>query len=104
MEALKHPETELTYYALTGARQQSIDDVERLFSQKVIQFMQDNNYSDEAEYLRMIRNWRRAVDERGLSDKQRELFCRDLQEFIVMDLMTVCKDRPIDFSLMDINR
>ena len=70
MEALKHSETELTYYALTGARQQSIDDVEHLFSQKVIQFMQDNNYSDEAEYLRMIRNWRRAVDERGLSDKQ----------------------------------
>ena len=58
----------MTFPALSGARKQSVEDVERLFGQGVIDFMKNNNYSAEAEYLQRVRNWRRAVDERGSSE------------------------------------
>ena len=30
--------------------------------------MEEKQYSNEAEYLKVIRNWLRAVEERGLPD------------------------------------
>ena len=44
VEALQDPGTDLTYPALTGERKQSVENVERLFSFKVIAFMERNNY------------------------------------------------------------
>ena len=51
VEALEDPKTGLTYPALTGVRKLSVEDVERLFGQGVIDFMKDKNYEKEAEYL-----------------------------------------------------
>lgn len=49
--------------------------------------MERKKYSSEAQYLRIIRNWRRAVDERGLTDAQRQQYNKDLLDFILDDLM-----------------
>ena len=104
VEALNDPTTGLTYPALTGIRKQSVEDVERLFSQGVIDFMEKHNYESEATYLRMVRNWRRAVDERGLSDSQREQFCDEFLDFIVRDLMPWYSTNQKDLSQLEVNR
>lgn len=74
MEALGDPEAGLTYPALTGARKQSTDDVEKLFTTEMVAFMERNGYTVEADYIRVVCNWRRACDERGLSELQRSPF------------------------------
>ena len=61
VEALQDPSTGLTHPALTGVRKQSVQDVERIFSQGIIDFMKRNNYDAEAKYLSVVRNWRRAI-------------------------------------------
>ena len=55
-------------------RKQSVEDVEQLFGESVITWMENKGYSNEAEYLRVIRNWRRVSNERGLTDEQRSSF------------------------------
>lgn len=39
-----------------------MEDVERLFGEGAIRFIEQHKYKNEAKYLRTIRNWRRAVD------------------------------------------
>ena len=46
-----------------GVRKQSVEDIEQLFGQGVIDFMKDKNYEEEAEFLQKVRNWRKAIDE-----------------------------------------
>ena len=75
VEALQDDDLGLTYPALVGTRKQSVEDVERLFGESLIQFMERKSYSVEAKYFRTIRNWRRAIDERGLSETQRQRIC-----------------------------
>ena len=98
VEALKDPTTGLTYPALTGIRKQSVEDVERLFGDGAIEFMEKHEYAPEAKYLRHVRNWRRAVDERGLSDS----ICQDLSNeflnFILEDLIPWYSAEDKDFS------
>ena len=71
VEALHDTSSGLTYSALSDVRKQSVQDVERLFSESLIKWMDNKDYLVEAKYLRVIRNWRRASDERGLTDEQR---------------------------------
>ena len=66
-EALHDESSGLTFSALTGKRKQSIRDVEILFSESMQKFMQGNRYNYEARYIQVVRNWRRASDECGLS-------------------------------------
>lgn len=87
MEALQDTSTGLTYPALTGVRKQSIQDVERLFGPGVIEFMEKKEYDSEAMFLKVIRNWRRAIDERGLEESQRQKFIYDFKSYICEDLM-----------------
>lgn len=103
VEALKDSETELTYPALTGIRKQSVEDVERLFGYGVINFMEKHKYEAEARYLRVVRNWRRAVDERGLSDDVRQKLNMEFLDFIVEDLIPWYSNEK-DFSLLEVNR
>ena len=63
-EAARDPTTNLTYAALTGQCKQSVSDVERLFNPKVAEFI---GHFYEERYLCVIHNWRRAIDERGLT-------------------------------------
>ena len=104
VEALKDPETELTYPALTGVRKQSVEDVERLFGHGVLMFMEKHCYEAEASYVRVIRNWRRAIDERGLSDDQRQKFLSECLDFILEDLIPWYLPEKKDLRLLEVNR
>ena len=103
--ALHDTSSGLTYSALSGVRKQSVQDVERLFSESLIKWMDNKDYLVEAKYLRVIRNWRRASDERGLTDEQRSQFNKELLSFILDDLMPWHKDENMcDFSLLEVNK
>lgn len=58
---------------------------------------------EEATYVRVIMNWRKASDMRGLSDEQREKY-KDLMDYILDELMPWHKQQTRDFSLMEINQ
>ena len=101
---MQDPSTGLTYPSLTGIRKQSVEDVERLFGLGVIKFMEEHGYEAEAKYLKLVRNWRRAVDERGLSEAQREAFIMELLEYITVDLIPWYSSEEKDFSTLEVNR
>ena len=61
--------------------------VELLFGQGVIDFMKDKNYKEEPEYLPKIRNWRRAIDERGLKEEKHQQYITEFLDYIISDLM-----------------
>ena len=104
MEALEDPSTGLTYPALTGVRKQSVEDVERLFGQNLINFMKQKGYETEANYLQKVRNWRQAIDERGLVEEQRQKYIEEFLDFIIEDLMPWYSAESKDFSLLEVNR
>lgn len=91
-EAVHDESTRLTYTALSGERKQSVEDVERLFSQEMVDWMETKGYSCEAEYLRAVRGWRRACDERGLSSMERSQLNKQLIDYILDDLMPWHRD------------
>ena len=95
--ALEDTKTGLTYPALTGVRKQSVEDVERLFGQGVIDFMEENNYENEAEYLRKVRNWRKA---RLKGRETPAIYYRILRLHNQRSHALVYKD----FSLLEVNR
>ena len=67
--------------------------------------MEEKQYNSEAKYLKVIRNWRRAVDERGLLDATRQIFNKELLDFILDDLMPWHRTAGMrNFSLMEVNR
>ena len=74
MEAIYDPHAMLSYHALAGTRKQSVSDVEQIFSSRILKFFEEKGYTKEAEYVRVVHNWRRACDERGLSDEQRSQY------------------------------
>jgi gamma-glutamylcysteine synthetase len=103
VEALSDPSSNLTYYALSGARKQSVQDAERLLSPEVAEFMEKEGYTTEAAYVRAITNWRRSCDQRGLSELQRCRFNYQLLNYILDDLMP-WHTQIYDFSLLEVNR
>lgn len=103
MEAVYSETAQLSYHALIGTRKQSVSDVEQIFSSRVLEFLESKGYSTEAEYVRTIRNWRRASDERGLRDEQRAKFNQELLTYVLNDLMP-WHSRWHDFSLLEVNR
>lgn len=102
-EALYDESSGLTFPALTGQRKQSVSDAENLFSEGVEKFMKKNGYSYEEKYVRCIRNWRRACDERGLSSLQRCKFNYEMLALILDELMP-WHTHTYDFSLLEVNR
>ena len=102
MEALHDPTTNLTYPALTGSRKQSVSDVERLFSSNMIRFMETKGYTEEAKYITVVHNWRRACDERGLCAEVRERFNQEFLSYILDELMPWHREQ--DFSYLEVNR
>ena len=54
VETLDDSESGLTYPALTGQRQQSVSDAERLFSIKLMKFMERKGYKAEARYIKVV--------------------------------------------------
>ena len=102
MECLHDPEARLTYTALTGERKQSVADAERLFSPSVLAFMEKRGYDFEANYIRAVLNWRRACDERGLSELQRSHFNYQMLHYILDELIPWHKQ--YDYSYLEVNR
>ena len=102
-EALYDESAHLTFTALTGKRKQSIRDVEILFSIGVQQFMEHKGYAYEAKFIETIRNWRRACDERGLTQLQRCHYNYNMLNYILDDLMP-WHVTNYDFSLLEVNR
>lgn len=96
-------DAQLSYHALIGSRKQSVSDVEQIFSSKVLKFMEDKGYTVEADYVRVVRNWRRACDERGLSDDERSKFNSDMLSYILDELMP-WHTKVRDFSLLEVNQ
>ena len=105
MEAVYDQDTQLSYHALAGTRKQSIVDVEQIFSSNTMAFMERKGYTVEAEYIRAIRNWRRACDERGLADQDRSQYNNDLLDYILDELMPWHSEPNMrDFSLLEVNQ
>lgn len=105
MEAVYSETAQLSYHALVGTRKQSVSDVEQIFNSRVLEFFDSKGYSAEAKYVRVIRNWRRASDERGLTDGQRAQFNQELLSYILDDLMPWHSQPHLrDFSLLEVNR
>ena len=69
----------------------------------MVEFMEAKGYSFEAEYIKVIMNWRRACDERGLSALQRSRFNYELLNYLLKDLMPWYQTE-YDFSLLEVNR
>ena len=105
MEAVYDPHTMLSYHALVGSRKQSVSDVEQIFSLKMLKFFEEKGYTEEAKYVRVVCNWRRACDERGLSDEQRSQYNQDMLCYILDELMPWhSKPGLCDFSLLEVNQ
>ena len=103
MEALQDSSSGLTYAALTGLRKQSVRDAELLFSANLASFMESKEYTYEANFIRIILNWRRSCDERGLSELQRSRYNYQMLNFLLDDLMP-WHNEIYDFSTLEVNR
>ena len=102
-EALEHPSSGLTYAALTGQNKQSVRDAERLFGRGVLDFMKQKKYIFEEKFVRTVLNWRRASDERGLSELERSRFNYNMLNFLLDDLLP-WHSQEYDFSTLEVNR
>ena len=103
MEALNDKESGLTYPALVGLRKQSVEDAERLFSPNLLTFMEKKGYTCEANYIRDVLGWRRACDERGLSELQRCHFNYNMLNYVLEEWMP-WYHQIYDFRLLEVNR
>ena len=61
--------------------------------------MKDKNYNEEAEYVQKVRNWRKAIDERGLKEEKRQQYITEFLDYIISDLMPWYLDGCKDFNL-----
>ena len=105
MEAVYDESAQLSYHALVGTRKQSVSDVLQIFSKDVLNFFKLRGYDFEAKYVEVILNWRRACDERGLSDTQRSQYNTDLLNYILDELMPWHRQPELrDLSLLEVNQ
>jgi len=66
--------------------------------------MKEHNYEEEAEYLLKVRNWRTAIDERGLKEERGQQYIEEFLDYIVSDLMPWSLSECKDFGLLEVNR
>ena len=102
-DAFHDPSTGLTYEALTGKNKQSVPDCEHLINPGVISFLEQKGHKSGARVIKRIYNWHKAVDGRGLPEKQRSLNCREMKEWLLIDWMPWFKFQP-DYISIDVNR
>lgn len=101
-DALHDSQTGLTYEAVSGKNKQSVPDCEKMISPGVISFMERNGYHEDAKVIRLLHNWHKAVDGRGLTEEERSQHCKNLLEWIIEDWIPWAGDNP-DYSLLDVN-
>jgi len=82
-----------------------VEDVERLFGDSLVKWMDAKGYRKEAEHLRVVHNWRRACDERGITSAQRSEYNTNFLNYLLDDLMPWHQQAGLrDFSLLEVNR
>lgn len=101
--ALKNPATGLTYEALSGKNEQSVPDCERLVSEGVISFLERAGHDDCAKVIRIIHNWHKAVDGRGICENERSQYIEAMKDWLMDDWMPWHSENP-DLSRIDVNR
>ena len=65
--------------------------------------MEQKGYEAEARYIKAVNGWRRATDERGLTEKQRSDLNYNFLTYILDDLMP-WHSSDYDFSLLEVNK
>lgn len=78
-------------------------DAEIMFSSAMASFMKKKGYSFEEKYITTVHNWRRASDERGLSQLQRSCYNYEMLNYLLDELMPWHRHN-YDFSTMEVNR
>lgn len=101
-DALHDPQSGLTYEAVTGKNKQSVPDCERMINLGVISFMESSGHQEDAKIVRLLHNWHKAADGRGLSEEECSLYCKSLLKWIIEDWIPWAIDNP-DYSLLDVN-
>ena len=77
-------------------QKQSVENVERLFSNSLITWM-EKSYASKAEYLLVVHNWRKTW---GISDPPLSQYNQDYLLDNLMPHYKECKD----LSLLEVNR
>ncbi|XP_068719362.1 uncharacterized protein [Montipora capricornis] len=103
VEAMRSPNTGLTYTALAGKRKQSVVDAERLLSYHVANFFRGKGYENEYQYVKVIAQWHESSDGRGISQLKRSQYNYEMLNYLLDEWMPWHKD-DYDFSKIDINR
>jgi len=68
----------------------------------VISFLEWKGDVSGAHVIKLIHNWHKAVDGRGLSEDQRSAFCQDMKKWLLADWMPWFCTIP-DYSTIDLN-
>jgi hypothetical protein len=103
VEAMHDPHTGLTYTALTGKRKQSVGDAEKLLSSAVSIWLTNHHHIYEGRFIRIIANWHKSSDGRGITEDMRRQYNQEMLDFILEDWMPwYWYDR--DYSTLDPNR
>ena len=74
-----------------------------LFNPHFLQWLEKKGYEAEARFVRVVLNWHRANDERGLTELKRSQYNYEFLNFILEEMIPWSKDK-YDFSLMEVNR
>ncbi|CAB4027056.1 Hypothetical predicted protein, partial [Paramuricea clavata] len=88
---------------LGGKNKQSVPDCERIISPGVFKFLEKKGHTSGATVLKLLHNWHKAVDGRGLSEDQRSTYCEELKCWLLDDWMPWHREVK-DYSQIDVNR
>ncbi|XP_072046198.1 uncharacterized protein [Amphiura filiformis] len=103
IEAMQDETTGLTAKALRGVDPQSVPDCERMFGKGVVDFLEKKGYDADAKFAKIVHNWHKATDGRGLSEEQRSQYNQDMLYYILDEWMPFHRQHH-DFSQVDVNK
>jgi hypothetical protein len=69
----------------------------------VFKFLEKKGHTSGATVLKLLHNWHKAVDGRGLSEDQRSTYCEELKCWLLDDWMPWHREVK-DYSQIDVNR
>ena len=70
----------------------------------MLRFMRRKGYSCEEKYIETVLNWRRASDERGLSELQRSRFNYQMLNYLLKELIPWLDYQKYDLSTLEVNK
>ncbi|XP_077987455.1 uncharacterized protein LOC144442058 [Glandiceps talaboti] len=100
-KAIKDPTTGLS--ALTGKRNLTVGDCEIMFSIGLIDYFEEEGYTNEKRFAEIVLNWHKASVVHGISDQTRKDYNKGILNYILEDWMPYQNEVP-GFSYLDVNR